>query len=54
VAAPKAVKDEGPTKKELLAELRTLVPAFDTDGLNGATKDAISAVIDLAKAAQAD
>jgi hypothetical protein len=45
----KVERDEGPTKKELLAELRTLMPGFDTDGLNGATKDAISAVIALAR-----
>jgi hypothetical protein len=52
VAAPKAAKVakvEGPSKKELLNELETLV-SFNVNGLTGATKDAISAVIALAQA----
>jgi phosphosulfolactate synthase (CoM biosynthesis protein A) len=48
VKAVKAAKDEGPTKKELLAELRELVD-FDVDGLTPATKDAIQAVLTLAQ-----
>jgi hypothetical protein len=51
VAAPvkaKAKREEGPTKKELLNELETLV-SFDVNGLTGATKDAIAAVIALAQ-----
>lgn len=39
-----AKRDEGPTKKELLLELESLVD-FKVDGLAGATKDAISDVI---------
>ncbi len=35
---------EGPTKKELLNELESLV-GFDVTGLSGANKDAISALI---------
>jgi hypothetical protein len=51
VAAPvkaKAKREEGPTKKELLNELETLV-SFDVNGLTGATKEAIAAVIALAQ-----
>ena len=40
-------KDEGPTKKEMLAELADLVD-FDVAGLTGATKPAIASVIALA------
>ena len=39
-------KDEGPTKKEMLAELNGLV-GFDVDGLSGATKEVIANVIKL-------
>lgn len=48
VATPKAVKakvDTGPTKKELLNDLEALVD-FDVTGLMGATKAAISALIE--------
>jgi hypothetical protein len=48
----KVERDEGPTKKELLAELDSL-GALDTKGLDAATKDAISAVITFVKANQA-
>lgn len=48
-AKPKAEKDEGPTKKELLIELSALVD-FDTTGLTGATKGAIADVIAFVKA----
>jgi hypothetical protein len=51
VAAPvkaKAKRDEGPTKKELLNALETLV-SFDVNGMTGATKEAIAAVIALAQ-----
>jgi hypothetical protein len=47
--APKAAKVEGPSKKELLNTLEPLVD-FDVNGLTGATKDAIAAVIALAQA----
>jgi hypothetical protein len=53
VATPKGAKvarDEGPSKKELLNELEPLV-SFDVNGLSGATKGAIAAVIALARAA---
>jgi hypothetical protein len=52
--APKVVKDTGPTKKELLATLEAALKArgaveFDVfKAFNGATKDAIEAVIALA------
>jgi len=54
VATPKAVKakvDTGPTKKELLNQLETLVP-FDVTGLMGATKAAIADLIDFATPAE--
>lgn len=44
-----AAKREGPTKGEMLTELDAYV-TFNTDGLMGATKAAISEVIALAKA----
>jgi hypothetical protein len=44
----KAKRDEGPTKKELLNDLEALVD-FDVNGLMGATKEAIAAVIALAQ-----
>ena len=56
VATPKAVKakvDTGPTKKELLNQLETLVP-FDVTGLMGATKAAIADLIDFATPAEPD
>ena len=37
-------KDEGPTKKEMLNTLETIAP-FGVDGLVGATKPAIAALI---------
>lgn len=49
----KAAKVEGPSKKDLLNELEALVP-FKVDGLMGATKEAISAVIALAQSAKAE
>ena len=53
-AKPKAAKAVGPTKKELLIELESLVP-FSVDGLMGATKEAISHLIAFAnEQAQAD
>jgi hypothetical protein len=48
VAAEKpkaAVKDEGPTKKELLRELESLAPQFPIDGFVNATKEALTALI---------
>jgi hypothetical protein len=57
--APKAVKDTGPTKKELLATLEAALKArgaveFDVfKAFNGATKDAIEAVIALATPVEA-
>jgi len=55
VKGPKAEKDEGPTKKELLNTLDGLgVLSADTvTGLNGATKGAIADVIAFIEAAQA-
>jgi hypothetical protein len=41
----KAVRDEGPTKKELMRELEGIAP-FPVEGLMNATKEAIQAVID--------
>lgn len=38
-------KDEGPTKKEMLNTLETLV-SFDVNGLTGATKPAIASLIE--------
>ena len=50
--APKATpKREGPTKKELLNELEALVD-FDVDGLMGATKAAIAALITYAQSVE--
>jgi hypothetical protein len=51
VAVEKAVKakrEEGPTKKELLNQLESLVD-FEVNGLMGATKEAIAHVIALAR-----
>lgn len=48
---PKA-KDEGPTKKDLLAELGALVP-FNVDGLAPAKKEVIAGVLDFVKKATA-
>jgi hypothetical protein len=48
----KVAKDLGPSKKELLNELESIVQ-FDVTGLNGATKEAIASVIALALAAKA-
>ena len=36
-------KDDGPTKKELLADLDKA--GYDTTGLDGATKDAIARIL---------
>ena len=48
--APKtASKDEGPSKKELLMELERVAPDFPLEGLNPATKQAISEVIALVR-----
>jgi hypothetical protein len=41
---PKARKIEGPSKKEMLLHLERLV-SFDVNGLMGATKEAIAALI---------
>jgi hypothetical protein len=50
VEKPKAqAKVEGPSKKELVNELESLVD-FPVDGLMGATKEAIAHVIALARA----
>ena len=46
IAAPKpaaAARDNGPTKKELLIQLES--SGWDVKGLEGATKDAIKALI---------
>jgi hypothetical protein len=47
--APKA-KDEGPTKKELLRDLEAA--GFDVTGLEPATKDAITRVLNMVQATQ--
>lgn len=61
-APAKAKREEGPTKKELLNTLESLVP-FPVEGLMGATKEAISFLIaaftsedaeDEAEASEAD
>ena len=49
----KVAKDEGPTKKELLNTLESLVD-FPVEGLMGATKEAIAHVIALAEAVGAE
>ena len=46
-----AAKREGPTKKELLNSLEAIVP-FEVDGLMGATKTAITDLIDYALSVQ--
>jgi hypothetical protein len=51
--APKAAKIEGPSKKDLLNELETLVD-FSVDGFMGATKAAIADVIALARSVASD
>ena len=43
--APKAKREEGPTKKELMRELEALAP-FEVEGFMNATKEAIQALID--------
>jgi hypothetical protein len=48
----KVAKAEGPSKKELLNSLESLVD-FPVDGLAGATKEAIASVIELAQAVKA-
>jgi hypothetical protein len=51
VAAEKpkgAAREMGPTKKELLIELETLV-SYPVEGFMGATKEAISALISASK-----
>jgi hypothetical protein len=51
VEKPKAKRDNGPTKKELLAKLEEVDPNAPLNGLMGATKEAISWAIDTAEAA---
>ena len=47
VEKPKAAaKDEGPTKKELLAVLESLAPQFPIEGFVNANKDALAALIE--------
>jgi hypothetical protein len=41
----KVIKEDGPSKKELLIELKD--KGFDPEGFEGATKDAIKRVISL-------
>jgi hypothetical protein len=43
--APKVAKDVGPSKKELLNDLESLV-GFDVTGFTGATKPALQSLID--------
>ena len=49
--APRVIKDEGPTKKELLRDLDAL--GFDVGGLEPATKAAIEQVLNLVRAVKA-
>ena len=42
---PKAKREDGPTKKELIRELELLVP-FEVEGFMNATKEAIQSLID--------
>lgn len=44
--APKAKREEGPTKKELMRDLEVLAP-FPVEGFMNATKEAIQSLIDL-------
>ena len=44
--APKAKREEGPTKKEMLRDLEDLAP-FPVEGFLNATKEAIQSLIDL-------
>ena len=48
---PKAKRDNGPSKKELLARREEVDPNAPLGGLMGATKEAISWAIDTAEAA---
>ena len=48
---PKAKRDNGPSKKELLARLEEVDPNAPLNGLMGATKESISWAIDTAEAA---
>lgn len=43
---PKAKREEGPTKKELLRDLEDLAPNLPIDGFVNATKEAITALIE--------
>lgn len=54
VKAPAKAKDEGPTKKEMLAELMARAPSVPVDGLNGATKEAIQWILDAVPTAEAE
>jgi hypothetical protein len=49
---PKTLKDEGPTKKDLLAQLEAADPAFPIAGITPATKDAIAATLAIVLAAR--
>lgn len=46
---PRAAVKDGPTKKDLLNELEQIAP-FEVDGLMGATKAAIAAIITYVQA----
>ena len=47
--APAAAKDEGPTKKDFVAELRALGVPFDADGLIPCTKATIASIVKWAE-----
>ena len=49
--APAADKDDGPTKKEILAEIEA--KGFDTEGFDGATKAALGRLRDILPAVEA-
>lgn len=50
---PRAAKQDGPTKKEMLIDLERRV-SFDVIGLTGATKEAIQHLIDAFPLPEAD
>jgi hypothetical protein len=48
--APASPKDEGPTKKDYVAELRALNVPFDADGLIPVKKETLAGVVAYVKA----
>lgn len=54
IAAPKTLKNEGPTKKDLLNQLEAAAPDFPIEGITPATKEAIAAVLAVVLAGSAE